>query len=263
MPTATKKPSAKAPAGARAKGSASSKTVTHPSWIDMIKECIIAHPEDARGGVSRPTIKKFVETKYKVELNPSTASQLNRAITSGSERGTFVLPKGPSGKVKLTPKVRGEATKENSKPVSKAKLTVAKAAIKPKPAVPAAKAKPKAKATTTTKPAAKKAGAPKKVLAGKTKTAPAKKSTAASKRTPAKKVGCSTSRPKHPNDIFACLGRGREKARNSQETSHEEADHCEEGSSQEGLRRQAESKDSCEGKTQVHHQSQACIQDVC
>lgn len=74
---------------------------------------------------------QFVESKYKVELNASTASQLNRAITSGSERGTFVLPKGtgpylsssliflmpdtgPSGKVKLTPKVRGEATKEVS-----------------------------------------------------------------------------------------------------------------------------------------------------
>ncbi|KAJ6547363.1 hypothetical protein B0H19DRAFT_1165218 [Mycena capillaripes] len=111
MPTATKKSTTKA----SAKASAASKSSTHPSWIDMIKECIIAHPEDARGGVSRPTIKKFVESKYKVELNPSTASQLNRAITSGSERGTFVLPKGPSGKVKLTPKVRGEATKEASR----------------------------------------------------------------------------------------------------------------------------------------------------
>lgn len=37
---------------------------------------------------------QFVETKYKVELNATAASQLNRAITLGSERGTFVLPKG-------------------------------------------------------------------------------------------------------------------------------------------------------------------------
>ncbi|KAJ7273522.1 hypothetical protein B0H12DRAFT_1007427, partial [Mycena haematopus] len=137
-----------------------------PPSCSLLQECIIAHPEDARGGVSRPMIKKFVESKYKVELNPSTASQLNRAITSGSERGTFVLPKGPSGKVKLTPKVRGEAAKE------------------------VGSAKPKAKPATASKPAAaKKAAAPKKVLAGKTKAAPAKKATAASKRAPAKKVG--------------------------------------------------------------------------
>ena len=33
-------------------------------------------------------------------------SQLNRAITSGTEGGIFVLPKGPSGKVKLAPKAK-------------------------------------------------------------------------------------------------------------------------------------------------------------
>ncbi|KAJ7090066.1 hypothetical protein C8R43DRAFT_1142144 [Mycena crocata] len=206
MPAAVKKSSAKAPA----KASATSKTPTHPSWAEMItvawpgsfsvslrrrshppfpQECIIAHPEDARGGVSRPMIKKFVESKYKVELNASAASQLNRAITSGSERGTFVLPKGPSGKVKLTPKVRGEATKENSKPVSKAKAPTANKATATKPKPAAAKPKPKAKATTATKATPKKAtAAPKKALAGKAKAAPEKKTTAASKRAPAKKA---------------------------------------------------------------------------
>ncbi|KAJ7694170.1 hypothetical protein B0H17DRAFT_1058038 [Mycena rosella] len=191
MPTAPKKSSAKAPA----KPSLASKATTHPSWIDMIKECIIAHPEDARGG--------FVESKYKVELNASSASQLNRAITSGSERGTFVLPKGPSGKVKLTPKVRGEAAKENSKPVSKAKApAVSKTTVaKTKPAAAkATKPKPKGKTATSraassTKPAPKKAPPPKKALAGKTnktKATPAKKTTAPSKRAPAKKVGSLT-----------------------------------------------------------------------
>ncbi|KIK21364.1 hypothetical protein PISMIDRAFT_681277, partial [Pisolithus microcarpus 441] len=34
---------------------------THPSWIDMIKECITANTEDSRHGVSRPHIKKYVE----------------------------------------------------------------------------------------------------------------------------------------------------------------------------------------------------------
>jgi hypothetical protein len=80
MRAAVKKTTAKAPAKATA---ATSKThaATHPSWVDMIKvsemlhilllalytpflttavpqECILAHPDDARAGVSRPTIKK-------------------------------------------------------------------------------------------------------------------------------------------------------------------------------------------------------------
>ncbi|THH08194.1 hypothetical protein EW145_g2866 [Phellinidium pouzarii] len=92
-----------------------SKLSGHPSWVDMIKECIVAHPEEARAGVSRPTIKKFVETKYKVDLNTSATSQLSRAIVSGSEKGTFVLPKGPSGKVKLAPKIKAEVTKDSNK----------------------------------------------------------------------------------------------------------------------------------------------------
>jgi len=32
--------------------------------------------------------------------------QLGRAIASGTETGIFVLPKGPSGKVKLAPKTK-------------------------------------------------------------------------------------------------------------------------------------------------------------
>lgn len=34
------------------------KASAHPSFIDMIKEAIVAHPEQARAGVSRPAIKK-------------------------------------------------------------------------------------------------------------------------------------------------------------------------------------------------------------
>ncbi|KAI6005990.1 hypothetical protein EDD15DRAFT_2215239 [Pisolithus albus] len=36
-------------------------------------------------------------------MSPTTTGQLNRAITVGTEKGNFVLPKGPSGKVKLAP----------------------------------------------------------------------------------------------------------------------------------------------------------------
>lgn len=63
-------------------------------------------------------------------MNPTAASQLNRAIAHGAEKGIFVLPKGKrhflqkvcsntnvlllgaSGKVKLAAKARGDATKE-------------------------------------------------------------------------------------------------------------------------------------------------------
>jgi len=196
MPTAKKSSS-------RANGAA-----THPTWLDMIKECIVDNPSDARVGVSRPMIKKFVENKYHIDLNPLTASQLNRAINSGSEKGIFLLPKGPSGKVKLAPKSRPDTAKENTSPpfkkpvpkavTTKAKATTAKAPAK-KPAgrvTTRATPKPKGLATTTkakkVKPAATKA--PVKKLAATTKkptthkkSAPTKKKTTA-KRGAAKKA---------------------------------------------------------------------------
>ncbi|KAF9562148.1 hypothetical protein CPC08DRAFT_388336 [Agrocybe pediades] len=87
MPTATKK-------SFTAKPSAASAKAAHPTWVDMIKECIVERPEDARTGVSRPHIKKYVEDKYHIDLNAAAASQLSRAIINGSEKGIFVLPKG-------------------------------------------------------------------------------------------------------------------------------------------------------------------------
>jgi hypothetical protein len=38
--------------------------------------------------------------------------QLNRAIQGGVEKGDFLLPKGPSGKVKLSAGAKASATKE-------------------------------------------------------------------------------------------------------------------------------------------------------
>ncbi|KAG6376100.1 hypothetical protein JVT61DRAFT_2072 [Boletus reticuloceps] len=105
----------------------------HPPWSDMItvrataiahrdgrstsedalyQECIVTTPDGTRHGVSRPAIKKFVDSKYHLTMNAAAASQLNRAITHGMLSGNFVLPKGPSGKVKLTPKRVGEIAKE-------------------------------------------------------------------------------------------------------------------------------------------------------
>lgn len=45
-------------------------------------------------------------------MNNSNLSLMNRAITHGAEHGDFVLPKGPSGKVKLAPKKSSSAAKE-------------------------------------------------------------------------------------------------------------------------------------------------------
>jgi histone H1/5 len=49
-----------------------------------------------------------------LDLSGANIYQLNRAITTGAENGIFALPKGPSGKVKLTPKAKVGASKEVS-----------------------------------------------------------------------------------------------------------------------------------------------------
>lgn len=104
---------------------------THPPWIDMITECITTTPDGTRHGVSRPAIKKFVDSKYHLEMNPLASSQLNRAIHHGADKGTFILPKGPSGKVKLAPRRHTEAAKENAKPVSKRPATAKESNVSP------------------------------------------------------------------------------------------------------------------------------------
>ena len=114
-------------------------------------------------GLSRPTIKKFLHKKHPETSKMSEASFNNhiaKAIARGAEKKTFVLPKGPSGKVKLAPSVK--KTTAVKTPAAKKPVAAKKAPAK-KPA--AAK-----KATTTKKPAAKKPAAKKtatkKVSAG-------------------------------------------------------------------------------------------------
>ena len=98
-------------------------------------------------------------------------SQLNRAIASGAEQGMFSLPKGPSGKVKLAPKVKTNVLKEVSTATSTSRpsryLTDDQQSNQPAaPKKTAAKAKepkekdaakaPTKKKTVAAKPAAKK-----------------------------------------------------------------------------------------------------------
>ncbi|KAG6821174.1 hypothetical protein H0H93_005394 [Arthromyces matolae] len=206
---AAAKPKSAAPKAAKSVKSKAATSLSHPSWKDIVRECIVANKEDARQGVSRATIKKFAEEKYHLESTPANVYQLNRAITTGAETGVFSLPKGPSGKVKLAAKTKATSgAKENSKPPSKtaakpasksttskkpASKTVASKAAATK-AVPAKKSapvkktlagKPKA-ASTTPKKASTKKGSAKKAVTGATPAAKAK--VAATKKTPAKKA---------------------------------------------------------------------------
>ncbi|KAH9174213.1 hypothetical protein EDB89DRAFT_1953778 [Lactarius sanguifluus] len=195
MAPAKKVSTSKAPKKATARSAP-----THPSWTDMIKECITAHPDDARHGVSRPQIKKFapiscnyliaetqryfrfVEEKYKLEIGNAQITQLSRAIAVGAEKNVFSLPKGPSGRVKLAPKAPKVAddAKEN-KPASKTKTTTTKTA--PKPAT-----KPRSKTkTVTTKSATTKASSGRKVPSTKTTPKAAPSTKAVKKQVPATK----------------------------------------------------------------------------
>ncbi|EIN07820.1 hypothetical protein PUNSTDRAFT_126725 [Punctularia strigosozonata HHB-11173 SS5] len=174
------------------------KASGHPSWKDLIKECIVDHPDDKRAGVSRPQIKKWAEDKYNIDMSGANVSHMNRAIASGAEVGIFLLPKGVSGKVKLAPK--NVASKENEpatkkpatattskKPVAKSAPTKRSAATKTSSTKKstatkkAATSKAPARAALATKSStvpAKKAAAPKKTATG-TKKAPAKKTSSA------------------------------------------------------------------------------------
>ncbi|KAF8626295.1 hypothetical protein AX15_004966 [Amanita polypyramis BW_CC] len=117
--------------------------VTHPSWIEMIKACITAHPDHARQGVSRPQIKKFVEQTYKLEMTTAQNVMLSKALGSGSEKGVFVLPKGPSGRVKFAPKTKTDTSAKENKPTKPRAATI-KAATTKAPAKPTPKASTKA-----------------------------------------------------------------------------------------------------------------------
>ncbi|KAH0830521.1 hypothetical protein J3R83DRAFT_1973 [Lanmaoa asiatica] len=105
----------------------------------LYQECIATTPDGARHGVSRPAIKKFVDSKYHLPMNATATSQLNRAISHGTHSGDFVLPKGPSGKVKLAPKRVGEIAKK--KPPSKPPMVTKARGTAKKPSVSTTKSK--------------------------------------------------------------------------------------------------------------------------
>jgi len=166
-----------APTKTATKSAAVKGKTAHPSFQDMIKECIAAHPEDSRAGVSRPTIKKYMADKYKLDMSAkANLNNLANAIKKGSETNVFSLPKGIGGRVKAVKKTPAHpaAGKENAPP--------SKTAVKPKAAATTA-AKPVAK-----KPVAKSAAKPAAKAAPAKKAAPAAKKTTAAKKAPATKA---------------------------------------------------------------------------
>lgn len=159
--TSTKKASGSAPA--------------HGSYIDMIKEAILSLKE--RNGSSRQAIQKYIKANNNVGNITDTMfkSLVNRAITTGEEKGIFSRPKGPSGTVKLAKKepTKPAAAKAEAKGEGK---TEKKTAAKGKKAT-ATKAKaPAAKKATTTTTKKEKAPSTKKAA---TKAEPKKTATKA------------------------------------------------------------------------------------
>ncbi|KAL7410669.1 hypothetical protein BDY24DRAFT_398925 [Mrakia frigida] len=168
---------------------------THPKFIEMIKQCIIDTKEDSRVGVSRPQIKQYLASHYKLDMSSkANIGHLARGIAQGAQDEVFVLPKGISGRVKLYK--APAADKENVKPTSASKSATVKTPAAKAPVKKAAPAPvPKKKAAA---PAAKKAvpaPAPKKKAAAPVakKAAPVKKAAAPKKAAPvAKKTATKT-----------------------------------------------------------------------
>ncbi|CAD6568075.1 MAG: hypothetical protein TREMPRED_004252 [Tremellales sp. Tagirdzhanova-0007] len=174
------------------------KPTSHPTFLSMIQECIKANPTEARQGVSRPTIKKFLADKYKLDMSSAANSNnLANAIKRGMDKGDLNLPKGIGGRVKMPAKTAATG-KENAPPKTAAKpatekpsaaKTTSASAKKTAPAKKAAAPAKKAASKPATKPTAAKSA---KTVAKK----PAAKKTSAPKKAPAVKAVARTVKKK-------------------------------------------------------------------
>ncbi|CAD6947410.1 unnamed protein product [Tilletia caries] len=175
MATTTKKSAPKKSAAAK---KVAPVAATGMSYEAMIAEAIAAHPAESRAGLGRPTIKKYIHQKHPVTSKIPSASfnnLISKAIVRGADKGTFTLPKGISGKVKLAPKAKATVEKVQAAPAPPAPKP---AAAKKAPAKKAAAAKPKKTTAAATKTAKKPAAAAKKAPAKKAAAKPAAKKTA-------------------------------------------------------------------------------------
>lgn len=140
---------------------------------DMITESVLALAE--RGGSSRQALKKYIKDKYPVGSTFDT--HFNLAIRKGVEAGEFSQPKGASGPIKVSKKVKEPTAEKKSSTAKVSKKTTAEK-----------KTNSAKKTTPVKKPATVKETSDKKSVAKKTssKSAPAKKAPA--DKTPAKKT---------------------------------------------------------------------------
>ncbi|OWZ52140.1 histone H1/5 [Cryptococcus neoformans Tu259-1] len=182
------------------------KAASHPPFLAMIQEAISNHPTDSKKGVSRVSIKKYLEDKYKLDMSAAgNTSNLNGAIKRAVEKNELALPGGPSGRVKLVAAAKPKAAEKKpaakksaaAKPAEKKTTTKAapkkaasattKKATTAKPTAAKAKAAAPAKKTVA-KSAATKKTAEKKTAAPKKAKAPAAKKAAAPKKAASKKA---------------------------------------------------------------------------
>ncbi|GAA6021378.1 hypothetical protein JCM11491_004766 [Sporobolomyces phaffii] len=152
--------------------------------------------EGDKGAASRPVIKKYILHRYGISDTHQFDSLIATAIRRGSENGTFDLPKGFAGKIKIG-KDRAEHHKENAAPgpntAKKSAVSggTARTRILAKQtaaaATKSAKSKPKPKKTIAT--AAKSTTTKKDSTTPTTTAASRKKATAKSAPAAAKKGG--------------------------------------------------------------------------
>ncbi|KAG9005192.1 hypothetical protein FRB90_010503, partial [Tulasnella sp. 427] len=71
-----------------------------PSMVDMIKNCILNHTWETHG-VSRPVIKKYIQTTYGITVDANIAKEIGKALRDGVDDGVFDMPNGLNGKAKL------------------------------------------------------------------------------------------------------------------------------------------------------------------
>ncbi|CDR39133.1 RHTO0S04e02014g1_1 [Rhodotorula toruloides] len=110
-----------------------------PTMVDMIAEAI-EKAGDAHDGASRPLIKKFIISKFKLEDNATTDGRIATAIRRGNESGVFALPKGFGGKIRIAedgdkpyvkPKAGSKGTKRTSTGTKKTATSSSSTARKP------------------------------------------------------------------------------------------------------------------------------------
>ncbi|BGP04800.1 hypothetical protein JCM10049v2_000602 [Rhodotorula toruloides] len=113
-----------------------------PTMVDMsvALDEAIEKAGDAHDGASRPLIKKFIISKFKLEDNATTDGRIATAIRRGNESGVFALPKGFGGKIRIAedgdkpyvkPKAGSKGTKRTTTGTKKTATSSSSTARKP------------------------------------------------------------------------------------------------------------------------------------